>query len=124
MATDSGLIEHLRELLEPMPGVSFKRMFGGYGIFRHDLMFALISDDTLYLKVDEQNKAAFEERGLGPFVYLKAGKPMPMSYYRAPDETLDDTDEMVAWAEQAYAAAVRAQTAKPKTKKAAKTPST
>ena len=114
MATDTGLLEHLRELLEPMAGVTFKRMFGGHGLFRHGLMFALIADDTLYFKVDEQNKPAFAERDLGPFIYYKGDKPMPMSYYRAPDETLDDSDEMVALAEQAYLASLRAQTFKPK----------
>ena len=114
MANDSGFIEHLRELLDPVDGVTFKRMFGGYGIFRHGLMFALIDDDTLYFKVDEQNKGEFTARELGPFVYMKADKPMPMSYYRAPEETLDNSDDMVEWAESAYQAAVRAQKSKPK----------
>jgi DNA transformation protein and related proteins len=117
MTTDIGLIEHLRELLEPIPGVTFRRMFGGHGLFRSGLMFGLIAEDTLYFKVDEQNKADFTARDLGPFVYYKGDKPMPMSYWRAPDETLDDSAEMVAWAEKAYQAAVRAQAAKPAKKK-------
>ena len=67
MAVDSSLVEYLRELLDSVDGVTFKRMFGGYGIFRHGLMFALIEDDTLYFKADEQNKSAFMARDLGPF---------------------------------------------------------
>lgn len=114
MAVDSSLVEYLRELLDSVDGVTFKRMFGGYGIFRHGLMFALIEDDTLYFKADEQNKNEFTARDLGPFTYMKAGKRMPMSYYRAPEETLDNSDDMVEWAESAYQAALRAQRAKPK----------
>lgn len=112
MATDSGFIEYLRELLEPLDGLTVKRMFGGYGLFRHGLMFALVSNDSLYFKVDEQNKAEFTARDLEPFTYMKDDKPMPMSYYRAPEETLDNSDDMCAWAESAYQAAVRAQKAK------------
>ncbi len=118
MAGESGFLTHLREMLDPIEGVHFKRMFGGYGIFRYGLMFGLVSDETLYFKVDEQNKGDFEARGLGPFVYMKADKPMPMSYHRAPDEVLDDLDDMQQWAERAYQAAVRAQLNKPMKKAA------
>ncbi len=118
MAVDSGLIEHLRELLEPLDGITIKRMFGGCGIFRHSLMFALIADDTFYFKVDEQNRPAFEARDLKPWTYQnKDGKLMTMPYYQAPEETLDNSDDMCEWAESAYAVALRAK--KPKPRKAA-----
>ena len=87
-------------------------MFGGNGIFRDGLMFGLVADSTLYLKVDDVNKPEFEERGLGPFTYEGKGKPMSMSYHRAPEEALDNAEDMRVWAEGAYAAAVRAQKAK------------
>jgi plasmid maintenance system killer protein len=50
-------------------------------------------------------------------IRIKDGKPMPMSYYQAPGEALDNPDEMVEWADKAYAAALRAQSAKPKRRK-------
>jgi DNA transformation protein len=111
---DSGFVSYLLELLQPVPGVTAKRMFGGYGLFREGLMFGLVADDTIYLKVDDQNRADFVERELGPFVYIKEGKPMPMSYYQAPGEALDNPDDMVEWAEKAYQAALRGQQAKGK----------
>lgn len=112
MPINNGFVEYLLELLQPLPGVTAKRMFGSYGLFREGLMFGLVADDTLYLKVDEQNRADFEERGLGPFIYEKEGKPMPMSYYQAPGEALDNGDDMLLWAEKGYTAALRAETAK------------
>jgi DNA transformation protein and related proteins len=114
MPINNGFVEYLLELLQPLPGVTAKRMFGGYGLFRDGLMFGLVADDTLYLKVDEQNRTDFTSRDLGPFVYQKDGKPMPMSYYQAPGEALDNSDDMCQWAENAYQAAVRAAVAKPK----------
>lgn len=108
MTTDRNFINYLLELLAPLDGVSAKRMFGGYGLFRDGLMFALVSDDTLYFKADDQSAARFTERELEPFTYSKAGKPMQMSYYRAPEETMDSSEEMCEWARLAYEAALRA----------------
>ena len=117
MAYDSGLVTHLLELLEPMRGVRGKKMFGGYGIFCNDLMFGLVAEDTLYFKVDATTIDTYIQRGLEPFVYMAPGdKKMTMSYYQAPEEALDNSDEMLQWAEQAYAVARRAQAAKPKKK--------
>jgi DNA transformation protein len=110
-------VDYLLELLAPMPGVTAKRMFGGYGLFRAGLMFGLVAGDVLYLKVDETSLPDFIERELTPFVYMKEGKPTTLSYYQAPGEALDNEEEMVAWAEKAYAAAVRAAERKPRPKR-------
>lgn len=117
MTTDRDFINYLLELLAPLDGVSAKRMFGGYGLFRDGLMFGLVADDTLYFKVDEQSVARFTERALEPFTYSKAGQPMQMSYYCAPEETMDSSDEMCDWARLASAAARRAATRPPKNKR-------
>ncbi len=123
MTVDNGFIEHLRELLEPLDGITIKRMFGGRGVFRHGLMFALVADDTFYFKVDDQNRPSFEARDLKPWTYQnKDGKVMTMPYYQAPEETLDNADDMCEWAESAYGAAVRAQKPKPKKAIAKKKP--
>lgn len=107
MPKSSEFVAYLLELLEPLGNVAARAMFGGYGIYHNQLMFALVADDILYLKVDDKNRHEFEERELQPFVYVKQGKPMKMSYYQAPDEVLDNSDEMCRWAELAYAAALR-----------------
>jgi len=51
MKNDNAFITHLLELLEEFPDVTAKRMFGGHGIFRDGLMFGLVADSMLYLKV-------------------------------------------------------------------------
>lgn len=109
MATDRAFVDYLLELLEPLPGITAKRMFGGYGLFRDGLMFGLVTDSTLYFKVDDHNRALFAARELTPFVYTAKGKPVTMSYYEAPGEVLDNSDDMVEWAEIAYGAALRAK---------------
>ncbi len=109
MASKSEFIIYLMELLEPFEGVTSKSMFGGYGIFKEGLMFALVADDTLYFKADDFNRFEFDRLNLGPFIYTKGKKPMPMSYHKAPDEALDSSDEMIRWAQFGFDAALRAK---------------
>lgn len=117
MAKKSEFVAYLLELLDDFGDVRARSMFGGYGIYRSDLMFGLVADDELYLKVDDQNRETFEAAGLEPFVYVKDGKSMNMSYFRAPEQALDNRDEMFEWADSAYQAAVRAAAKKKKKKK-------
>ena len=107
-------IDYLKDLFEPVSGVSFRRMFGGHGIFRQGLMFALVADDVLYLKADAVNDSRFTAEGCEPFVYqAKTGKQTVMSYWRAPERLFDDPEGFVEWAEDAFQAALRADAEKP-----------
>jgi DNA transformation protein len=81
-------------------------MFGGYGLYHRDVMFALVSDDILYLKADDALARVFEARGLVPFQYQKGDKVIAMSYYEAPPELFDAPEEAATWARRAYRAAV------------------
>ena len=112
MSTD--YVNYLLELLAPMGDVRAKRMFGGHGIFRSDLMFGLVADDTLYLKADDSNRDDFTTLELEPFVYLKKGKPFSLSYYQAPEDALEDSLLLCEWAEKSYAVAVQANANKRK----------
>ena len=109
--------ERCERLLAPLGPVEARRMFGGAGLFRHGLMFALVSDGEVYLKADDTNRPRFEAEGLGPFVYHKQGKPFSLSYYRLPESALEDSDELAWWSREAIDAALRADRAKPKKRK-------
>ena len=105
----SEFVDYLSEVFAQFGAVRSRRMFGGYGIYYDDLMFGLVADDVLYLKVDDQSRQLFEDKGLGPFMYEKNGKAMAMSYYQAPEEIFDDPDEARTWALHAFDAALRAK---------------
>ena len=84
-----------------------RRMFGGAGLCRDGLMFALIADDTLYLKVDDRNRPDFEAEGMTPFSYQRKGETAALkSYYEAPPELADDAEAFSAWARKAITAAL------------------
>ncbi len=107
------LVNWSRELLAPLGAVRSRRMFGGHGLYVDDLFIALIFDQTLYLKVDHENRAHFEQAGCTSFVYRSAaGEQASLSYYNAPDEAMDSPSQMLPWARLALAAALRARAAK------------
>ncbi|MFM9938854.1 MAG: TfoX/Sxy family protein [Hyphomicrobiaceae bacterium] len=109
----NALGDHLKEALAPLGLVTVRRMFGGAGLFFDGLMFALISDDVLYLKADAATQAAFKAEGLGPFTYAKLGGTATLtSYWQAPDRLLDDHEDLQAWARTAIAVARRGAAAK------------
>ena len=99
---------HIIDLLEPFGPVEAKPMFGGFGIFHQGLMIGLISDASLYLKADAQNKSHYEDEGLTRFSYLKKDKEYLLSYYQAAELFFEDPDECLRWATLAYDAALRA----------------
>ena len=79
-------------------------MFGGVGLYSGELFFALISDDTVYFKVDASTRPEFEVRGMGPFQpFGESGGTM--RYYQLPEEVLEDPDVLRVWAEKALAIA-------------------
>lgn len=105
-------IEYLHEVFELFGPITAQKMFGGYGIYHDGLMFALVDDDTLYLKADAQNRGDFEALGLGQFEFNRNGKIIKMSYYQAPDEIMDDREQAALWARRSFEAALRSGTVK------------
>ncbi len=100
-------VNFLLEQLSSIGPVRARAMFGGHGIYLGDLMFGLVANETLYLKVDDGNRLFFKQQDLPPFTYSKNGKPFVMSYYMAPPDALEDSEQLCHVAQQAIAAAMR-----------------
>ena len=108
MVASAGFAEFLREQLAPLGRIAMRRMFGKTGVFCDGLMFGMVTDDTLYFRVDDHNRAAFKEaQSFPPLNYEKGGRAIDLSFWRAPERLLDEPDEFVAWARLALAAARR-----------------
>ncbi len=115
MAVSPEYRAYVEELFEPMPGVAFKRMFGGVGVFFDDRMFGLVTrSEQLFFKVDEESKPPFQGAGSQPFVYTRKGKPYEMPYWTVPVDAYDEPEAFVRWAELGMAAARRSALKNPK----------
>lgn len=101
----------LEQLGRIVPQLRARGMFGGVGIYAGDVFFALIDDDTLYLKVDDVNRPDFEARDMSPFRPYGDDRET-MQYYEVPADLLDDPQTLRPWAEKAIAAAGRKKKAR------------
>jgi DNA transformation protein len=96
-------------------------MFGGAGVYAGDVMFALIDDETIYLKTDAVLRSELAAEGSVAWVYTRApGKWEETSYWRLPETALDDPGEAVAWARKSLAVAEAKAAQKPPKRKRAR----
>ena len=100
MADKEAVMNKFLATLAPLGPARVKAMFGGYGVFLDDAMFAKIpSKGIVALKADAENLPAFEAAGMP-----KAGK---MPYYEVQPADLEDGEKILAWARGSVAAASR-----------------
>jgi len=112
----SEFVSYLQEVFRELGSIKARKMFGGYGLYHNDIMFALIADEQLYLKVDKTIEKYFTSLSLPPFQYTKGDKIVKMSYFLAPDDILEDPEQAAIWGQRSYEVAKRHY--KPKKKKA------
>jgi DNA transformation protein len=103
----SEFVEYLSDVFRAFGTVEPRRMFGGYGIYHHNLIFGISVDDVLYLKTDDVSISAFMAAGCTPFAYEKKGEFTQTSYYTIPAESFDDPEAARKWATLAFEASVR-----------------
>lgn len=106
-------VQRALALLSFLGPVRARAMFGGYGLYLDDVMFALIAWNRLYFRVDETTKTRWASEGAEPFVYAGKGSPVEMPYWTAPPHADEDPQALAPWAELALQAARRAKAAKP-----------
>ncbi len=88
-------------------------MFGGHGLYRDGIFFAIVANSSVFLKADGMNQPDFEAQGLKPFRPFE-DKAEVMRYYEAPAEMFEDAEALKQWAGGAITAGVRAQAKKKK----------
>ena len=104
--------EFVLEQMADIPGIGKRAMFGGFGIYRDGLMFALIADEQLYFKASDHLADDFTALGLQPLLYESKGKAVSLKYYQAPESVFEESEQMLLWADKAYRCAQRAAVAK------------
>ena len=108
MPVSNDFLTYVIEQLAPFKRVSSRRMFGGVGLYADELFFGLIDDDVLYLKVDDSNRADYEQHGCKPFRPFKDKPEFSMKYYDVPADVLDEGEELWRWARKSLAIALAA----------------
>ena len=124
MPLSPGFADYVLELLAGFGRLEAKRMFGGAGLYRDGVMFAILDDDVVFFRVDDALEEELKAQGSVPWSYSmkRDGAVREMGYWRMPETAADDPDEAVAIAKRSYAAALARQAKRadsPATEKAA-----
>ncbi len=100
MAYDEGTAQRLREVLQEMPGVTEKKMFGGIAFMINGNMCAGVVRDTLMLRVGPENyETALEQPHVRPMDFT--GRPLTGFVYIDPDGFEADAD-LARWIDLAW----------------------
>lgn len=95
MAVSEQFLEYVRDQFIELGEVQSRKMFGGAGIYLHGRFFALVSDDELFLKVDDDNRPRFEQAGSHAFEPWQ-GHVMN-GYWSVPADVLEDREMLAEW---------------------------
>jgi DNA transformation protein and related proteins len=113
MTVSADYLAYVLDQLAELHGVRSRRMFGGAGLYCDESFFGLIADDTLYLRVDDSNRADYTARAMAAFRPYRDRPQLSMSYYEVPAEVLEDPGLLATWAARSVAVARRATAARP-----------
>jgi DNA transformation protein len=97
MPVNAEYIDYILGQISSLGNVTYKRMFGGIGLFQAGTFFALIDDDLLYFKVDDITRDDYttvEMEQFRPF----GDQGLAMPYYEVPESVLTDTEGLRDWA--------------------------
>jgi len=110
MSVSNDYLEYLHDLLAWVPALRHRRMFGGAGLYGDDLFFAIVADDTLYLKADDQSRPFYRAGGGDAFVFVsKKGESSTMDYWSVPADVLEEPEVLERWVRAALDTALRAR---------------
>jgi DNA transformation protein len=108
MVVSDAFAEFLREQLAPVGHITMRRVFGKTGGFCDGVMLGMVTENTLNVRVDDQNRATFKEaESFPPLNYEKKGCTIDLSFWRVPERLIDEPKELVTWARAALEAAHR-----------------
>ena len=118
MATDPEFVEHVRDLFSGLGPIRTGNMFSGTALYIDDAMFAVILNDTVFMKSDDALGEAYLEAGSEPFEYdRKDGRRVVTSLMSLPVSALDDPGEALDWARKSLVPAEAAAVKRAKRKK-------
>jgi len=110
-----GFKEFVADLLMDFGPVTIRNMFGGAGVYADGVMFAILANDTFYLKADETSARAFASEGMQPFSYRPEGRDaIAMSYWEVPPRLLEEPQQLASWAREAHRIACAARSKAPR----------
>ena len=103
-------MEFVLDQLAGLGHVQCRPMFGGHGLYLDDLFFGILFKGALYFKTDLTSRPAYVKRGMKPF--RPNSRQLLKNYYQLPVDIIEDSDQLVVWAQDAIRCQLRVQPAR------------
>ncbi len=100
--------DYVLDQMSKLEGISARRMFGGYGLYRNAVFFGIIHKGRLYFKTDATTQPEYQKAGMKPF--RPNTRQTLKTYYEVPPDILEEPALLLEWARKA----ARSQKAPPK----------
>jgi DNA transformation protein len=110
MSASTEYTEYVLEQLAPTGPLATSRFFGGVGLSRNTVQFAMIMGNSLYFVVDDTTREKYTSAGMTCFSYLtRKGRIQVRKYFELPEEVLTDPEELQRWAKEAARVAAKSK---------------
>jgi DNA transformation protein len=98
----SEFLQYALDLFNPLGRLTSKTLFGGNVILKNNITFAMVFDGSIYLKTNKDTVKKYLDLDSKPLSYKKNNKTINLRYYEIPIEVIDDEDQLMQWAIEAY----------------------
>ena len=89
---------YILDQLVQVEGIRVRRMFGGFGLYRSEKFFGIISGDSLFFKTKDNTRDKYIELGSGPF--KASEKQVLKNYSEVPVEIIESPSSLREWVEE------------------------
>jgi DNA transformation protein len=100
MAVDLEVLAYIEQQLVAFPGWKSKKMFGGVGFFRDDVMFGVIKYGRLMLRTDPEDLGLYVNEP--QFAVEMQGQLKTMPYHAVPEAVVSNPQQLAVWAQTAF----------------------
>ena len=108
MAFSPRFATEIMDQLAAVGALTSRRMFGALGLYTAGVIFGMIVDETLYLRLDEAGFGALRRLGAAPLRPVSRKPDLELArYISVPLEILEDRDELIGWVRHAIELAQR-----------------
>lgn len=90
------IVEQSRNRLAALGYIEARTQFGGYALAVEKVVFALISDDALYLRASEALRQYATRQPMQPLLFRKRGTAVCLDYYRVDDVLWSDPEQLLS----------------------------
>lgn len=92
---ENPVVERSRKNLAALGCIESRTQFGGYALAVEKVVFALVSNNALYLRASEELRDYVVERQLQPLIFRKRGMAINLNYFEVDENLWNDTPRLL-----------------------------